>query len=142
MGGILSDSSIDQDLVKSFIKDYLVNDSKCCLLMTTRSFFKLRNQFKIIIDDNVIKQIKKDNYKRITKGVSYDMPLEIPIQIKDCIPNNVTHLYFGKGSKQSIENCIPNSVTHLSFGNNFDPIVPYINIIYLGYLQFISHNYH
>jgi len=148
MGGILSDSSIDQDFVKFFIKDYLVNDSKCRLLMTTRRFFELRKQFKIIIDDNVIKQIEKDKSK-VTNELSYDIPSLIPSRdstfgdsynqpIKDCIPWNVTHLTFGDSFNQSIKGCIPDNVTHLFFGNNFDPIAPYIKIYCIGYLQRIS----
>src|SRR5579872_6228717 len=40
--------------------------------------------------------------------------------IKDCIPNSVTHLTFGAFFNQDIKECIPNSVTHLTFGVSFN----------------------
>ena len=40
--------------------------------------------------------------------------------VKDCIPNSVTHLTFGYDFNQDVKDCIPNSITHLTFGQFFN----------------------
>ena len=54
--------------------------------------------------------------KKITFGKTFNH------NIRNTIPDSITHLTFGRNFDQDIKNSIPNSVTHLTFGCKFQPL--------------------
>src|SRR5579872_2711480 len=71
-------------------------------------------EFDMCFDNQDIKDCIPNSVTHLTFGHYFNQ------DIKDCIPNSVTHLTFGKHFNRPIIDCIPNSVTHLIFGDNFN----------------------
>ena len=62
-----------------------------------------------------------DKENNSTDEIHFKIPDHFDGNIKEIIPNNVTHLTIGYGNDFDLRDCIPISVTHLFFGNFVNP---------------------
>ena len=103
---------------------FLNNKEKILFLSQSKYLDSLKD--KTYYDDDII--INEINhlwyFDRFTHVICYNINLELPKfvthiefnendNIKDCIPNTVTHLILADSFDGDISGCIPNSITHL-----------------------------
>ncbi|AEX61326.1 putative F-box and FNIP repeat-containing protein [Megavirus courdo7] len=103
----MSSFDILNDDIIIYILEYLNDMDKIKFLSVNLRLHSFINNiwFNEIYDYKLIRRLPYlDRFKYIRYKTS---------SIK--IPNNITHLIFGRNFDQNIKNCIPNSVTRLTF---------------------------
>jgi len=133
------------------ISEYLTNNEKIKLSMTSKSNDKLKYKFMYCDEIHIDKIInlsyfdnfecirisnRKNKYPKNVKHIYFKAysrflpPLVTHLEffyefnLPIVIPSTVIHLTFGEYFNHPIKNCIPSSVTHLIFGQEFNqPII-------------------
>jgi hypothetical protein len=110
-----------------------LNDkNKLNFLLISKNNYKLINNILFTDQVDITKIINLKIYNKFTNIICdkiYSFPIHIKKitfdtyfneQIKECIPNSVTHLTFGYKFNQKIKDSILNSIRHLTFGVEFN----------------------
>jgi len=115
------------DVLEYIIKNISNNGDKCKLMMTCKNISKCNFYFTELI-----------NINKISGSTWFDRFINIFIKDDMCaLPLFTKYLTFDTWFNQNIKNKIPNSVTHIAFGEDFQYLT---KDYYCGSLTYMEYN--